>query len=113
MRTGQSRWRLGFVLLLATSQATAADTGRLSGRIEDPQGKPVAQALVTLQCSCLQGARAAQSDGAGDYRFDGLPQGTYTVMVLAGQAEASKVVPLPAGVSERVDFSVNPNQPSD
>lgn len=110
-----SLWRhaVALVLLLGSSWAAAADTSRLSGRIADKQGKPVAQALVTLQCSCLRGARKANSDGTGDYRFEDLPEGTYTIMVLAGQAETSRVVPLPAGVSERVDFSVDPNQPGD
>lgn len=100
---------LAIVLATGAGVGLAADASRLSGKVTDPRGKALSAALVTLQCSCLQEARGVQTDGSGEYRFDDLPAGTYTMMVAAGAADTSKVVPLPAGARLRVDFSVDPN----
>jgi Carboxypeptidase regulatory-like domain len=86
-------WLLAIAMLLAP---TAGHEGVIAGQVKHSKtGEPVANALVILQCTCLAGAREAQTDADGNYAFRGLPAGVYTVQVLAGQADVTKVVELP------------------
>lgn len=81
-------------LLLAPSDS--GHHGVISGRVTHSETKePIPNALVLLQCSCLQGMRETQTNTHGLYVFRGLPAGTYTIQVLAGVADVSKVVTLP------------------
>jgi hypothetical protein len=57
-------------------------------------GEPLANALVVLQCTCIEGMRETQTNDAGVYRFRGLPSGVYTVQILVGGADVAKVVTL-------------------
>ncbi|MCB9716722.1 MAG: carboxypeptidase regulatory-like domain-containing protein [Myxococcales bacterium] len=85
--------------------------GSISGRVTNSETKePIQDALVILQCTCLNGTREAGTSDNGLYRFDRLPPGTYTIQVLAGQADVSKVTTLPAGARFRANFSVDPQQ---
>ncbi|MCX4241953.1 carboxypeptidase-like regulatory domain-containing protein [Paraliomyxa miuraensis] len=69
--------------------------GVISGRVMNSKtDEPIPHALVVLQCACLSGSRETQTNDEGIYAFRGLPAGTYTIQVLAGQADVSKVVTL-------------------
>jgi len=58
-------------------------------------GEPLKGALVILQCTCLEQQLETSTNDRGMYRFGELPPGTYTIQVLKGQADSSKVVTLP------------------
>ncbi len=70
---------------------------------------PVKGALVVLTCPCLTAARETTTDDNGHYSFEGLPPGAYSVQVLAGQADVSKLLTLPARAKVRANFSVDPS----
>jgi iron complex outermembrane receptor protein len=73
----------------------------ISGQVKSSKtGEPLAGALVILQCACLVGPRQTQTNADGRYAFTGLPAGTYTVQVLAGMADVSKVFTLPPSQPE-------------
>ena len=95
--------------MLVPSTANAADNGTISGVVTDEKTKSkIPSALVILQCACLQGSRETQTNGNGLYAFRDLPPGTYTVQVLVGKADVSKVTTLPRGAKFRANFSLNP-----
>ncbi len=96
--------------LLAPSTVQAASNGTISGVVTNSKTKErIGEALVILQCACLQGARETQTNANGLYAFRDLPPGTYTVQVLAGQADVSKVADLPGGAKFRANFTLNPD----
>lgn len=96
-------------VLLAPRTAEAADDGTISGVVSNSKTKEkLKNALVVLQCTCLQGTRETQTNDNGLYAFRDLPPGTYTIQILVGQADVSKVTTLPRGAKFRANFSVDP-----
>lgn len=90
---GMTGWLLAVAMLVAPA---TGHEGVISGQVKNSKtGEPVENALVILQCTCLTGPREAQTNADGVYAFRGLPAGVYTVQVLAGQADVSKVIELP------------------
>jgi len=67
---------LGSVVLLAASAAAAT----VSGRLSDPQGKAVAQAVVQLH-SPAAAARETRTDDEGRFSFADMAPGNYTLEV--------------------------------
>lgn len=99
----------GAAVMLAPGTAEAADNGTISGVITDAKTKAkIPNAIVVLQCSCMQDSRETTTNANGLYAFRDLPPGTYTVQVLVGQADVSKVTTLPRGAKFRANFSVDP-----
>jgi Carboxypeptidase regulatory-like domain len=87
-------WLLVTALLVAAP--ATAHTGVISGKVTHRvTGEPVPQALVILQCSCLQAPRERLTDAEGLYRFGELPAGAYTIEVLAGNDHVLKFIELP------------------
>lgn len=83
--------------------------GVVQGIIRDATtGETIKDALVILQCSCLQGPREVVSNADGVYNFRHLPPGKYTVQVLFGQANVNRSFDMAAGVRVRADFRVEP-----
>lgn len=68
-----------FFLLFSSIQLNAQTLRQLSGRITDAQRNPVAGATVRL----LNTNRATVSGGNGNFSFQNLPSGQYTVQVSA------------------------------
>lgn len=103
---------LGSTLAVAPTPALALESsGTISGVVTHRATKErIADALVILQCSCLQETRETQTNANGLYAFGDLPPGTYTVQVLSGQADVSKVATLPDGAALRANFNVNPDE---
>jgi hypothetical protein len=54
-------------------------TGRMEGRILDPEGQPLAGAQIVVTGASLQGNRETSSDKRGYFRFFSLPSGVYAV----------------------------------
>lgn len=83
--------------------------GTVTGTVtEKGSGALVHDAIVVLQCSCLSGFRDTKTDPAGRFSFRELPPGRYTVQVLYGQANVSKVIDMKGAKTMRVSFSIEP-----
>ena len=105
----------GFAALLAPQVAEAAppagDKGAISGVVTDStNGEPIENAIVVIQCACLSQQQERMTNARGIYSFNDLPSGNYTVQVLAGKANVSKITQLPRGAKFRANFKLNPNQ---
>ena len=70
-----------FALALAAASHLNAQTvtGSISGTVTDPSGLPVAGATVTLADSRTGSAREAKSVASGDFSFNGVTPGTYSI----------------------------------
>jgi len=89
----------------------AGAEGTISGVVLDEDTQtPLGSALVVLQSSSLHNTLELMTDDYGRFRFDGLPPGTYTVQVLVGNADVSKVLTLPESAKFRADFVLDPER---
>ena len=82
----------------------------ISGIIRDTKGEPIQDAVVVLQSVALPAQREVMSNAEGLYYFAQLPPGNYTVQVLAGKANVSKITQLPEGARFRANFKLDPNE---
>jgi iron complex outermembrane receptor protein len=86
--------------LIAGALPAAAQPVVLSGRVTDPQGGAVVGAELRLLREDGASARRTVSGGAGEYRFDDVPAGTYVLQVeRAGFRRRADVVTLVNGSS--------------
>lgn len=97
---------LACLLTLAPLSAMAqSPTGTISGRITDPTGGAVAGAAVTLTSPAMQGQQKALTSPNGDYIFNFLSPGLYTVVVeSSGFEKATRAVRV--AVAETVGVNV-------
>jgi Carboxypeptidase regulatory-like domain/TonB-dependent Receptor Plug Domain len=76
-------------LVLALSLVPAlfaqTDTGSVRGTVTDPQGRAVAQAQVTITNADTAFSRTVNTDTDGNYGFQSLPVGRYTLKVTSSQ----------------------------
>jgi hypothetical protein len=94
---------------LVAAPAAAADDGKIVGVVVDERThEPIANALVVVQCTCLAGPIQITTNEHGAYAMNGLPPGEYTLQVLSGEADVSKVVTLGAHAKLRVRFDIDP-----
>jgi hypothetical protein len=56
---------LAFSLLIVSALPAQDLTGRLEGRILDPEGESLAAALISVTGACLQGEQQTKSDERG------------------------------------------------
>ena len=70
--------RLALLLTFAAGPLVLAQSLEVTGHVLDPQGKPVASAAVHLLVRSDDIAQT-KSDSQGQFKFDGLIQGTYTL----------------------------------
>jgi TonB dependent receptor/Carboxypeptidase regulatory-like domain/TonB-dependent Receptor Plug Domain len=76
------RMTLIFVVsLLIVSTAFATVFGTVRGIIHDPQHRPISDAKVVLKAKASDYTQTVQSDANGDFHFDAVPLGEYTVTV--------------------------------
>jgi hypothetical protein len=73
------RWFLGTILSVVATAPLAAQevTGRIEGRMLDPNGSGLAEVEVTVSSPSLLGTRATTSDRTGRFQIRALPVGTY------------------------------------
>ena len=72
--------------------------GNLRGVVHDPQHHPVSGAHATLQASDSAYSMTAESDNDGEFHFDAVPLGKYTVAVdAAGFAPQSQLLVVVSG----------------
>jgi len=99
---------VAWLLLVVAAPISAQQTATISGLVSDPSGAAVAGAQIELVSSGAP-ARSANTDGAGRYRFTGLPAGEYSLRVtVAGflPVERSVAVGPAATVMEDVQLAV-------
>src|SRR5882672_1867300 len=101
---------------LALGQAIS---GNLVGTVSDPTGAVVADAEVTVTNVGTSALTVAHTNATGDYRFDNLPVGTYSITVKAtgfrtfvaqANVELNKTgtrnaTMTPGAISERIEVS--------
>ena len=93
-------------LALGATQASAQQTGTISGRVTDATtGQPVATATVTVVGTNL----GVYTNRDGVYTIRGVAPGTVTVRALIiGYAEQAQQVTVAAGQAARADFAIRP-----
>ena len=95
----------------AAPPASAADRAVINGLVKHANtGAPIESAVVILQCACLTAPLERMTNARGIYSFTDLPPGNYTIQVLAGKANVSKITQLPRAAKFRANFSLNPDQ---
>lgn len=92
-----------FVSLLAMAQ-TSSTTGRITGKVVDDKGAPVAEARVTISTPAATAARAT-TDEKGEYAAENLLAGSYTIRVEAKGFETA-LFPLDVSAGSVSDGSV-------
>ncbi len=109
--------RLGYAALLcvllgsAVLHAQVNATGTLIGTVTDKSGAVVPNADVKISSSETGATRESQTNGAGQYRFDLLPAGTYEVRIQAqgfGTAAFEKVG-LAVSQTTTIDATLSPS----
>ncbi len=87
-------------------------TGKLSGVVLGPNGRPVARARVLLQDADGSHPRASQTDAAGRFRFSPLRQDNYDVRARAeGQSSVwERNVLVRSGQETKVTLRLLPRQ---
>jgi len=69
------------ISLLIVTTAFATLFGNVRGIIHDPQHRPISDAKVVLKAKVSDYVQTVQSDVNGDFHFDAVPLGKYTVTV--------------------------------
>ena len=92
-------------LLFSSASWALAPDGRISGRLTDPQGKPVAGARLRLTSTSAAKPIEVSSNPDGVFVFASLPEGDYVVSAAApGFIETKKTVHVGDGALLNVDL---------
>ena len=96
----------GGTLLFAAS-LSASIFSSVTGLIHDPQHRPVQGARVTVSAQSSDWSQTITSNDAGEFRFDNVPLGSYTVKVeVEGFAPQSQQLMLESGTEARLHFAM-------
>lgn len=101
---------LSFTELLAGTDELVEGRGVVAGVVQNYDGVPLEDAVVVLQSTALEQQREHLTSARGVYVFDDLPPGNYTIQVLAGEANVSRITALAAGERFRANFRVDPER---
>ncbi|MCU1301379.1 MAG: TonB-dependent receptor [Candidatus Sulfotelmatobacter sp.] len=95
-------------VLLHTLAAFASIFGSVRGIVHDPQHRPVENATVTLRSKTSDWSASAHTDAAGEFIFNGVTLGEYTVTVAAPTFnQASQNVVVNSGSQPILHFSLS------
>ena len=72
-----------YAALCACAVSALAATGSVRGVVHDPQHRPLTGAQIVLHNQNPVFSKTAQSTPAGEFQFDAVPEGSYTVDVTA------------------------------
>ena len=95
--------------------AAAQGHGVLTGRVVDPEGEPIADAVVVVIAHATDGERRplaeieAWTDAEGRWHMDEVPAGPVEVRAFARAAERTMLLVLPEGARFRADFELDPH----
>jgi hypothetical protein len=78
------------VLFFLATTALGTIFGTVRGIVHDPQHRPVSDATVILQAKQSAYAQSVQTNAEGQFHFDAVPLGTYTVTVSQGGFETGE-----------------------
>src|SRR5215471_13384248 len=93
------------LLFVVVPQASGTVFGSVRGVVHDPQHHPVSQAQVTLQANDSQYKLVAATSTDGEFHFDAVALGVYTVNIdAAGFAPESQVLQLTSGSAPVMHF---------
>ncbi|HEX4959566.1 MAG TPA: TonB-dependent receptor [Thermoanaerobaculia bacterium] len=113
MRTRHASWFFLALLLLLplVVWGQAEVTGKITGKVTDDQGHPIAGATVEVTSTGLKIERQATTGENGEFLFAILPTGAYTVAVSA-VGHQPEVINLRLGIGQTVplDVSLNPGE---
>lgn len=99
---------LALILVLSGNLALATIFGSVRGIVHDPQHRPVEGALVTLQSTSSDWAKTAKTDASGEFSFNAVSIGKYTVTVAnPGFAQAEQVLVVDSSTQPVVHFQLN------
>ncbi|MDP9038105.1 MAG: carboxypeptidase-like regulatory domain-containing protein [Acidobacteriota bacterium] len=108
VRSATLRLALVSAILCGAAVARAQLGAGLSGRVIDPSGARIANALVTLTQPASNIVQSAATTSVGDYRFSGLSPGVYTLRAAAPgfRPVERTAVALPQGETIRIDLTL-------
>src|ERR1022692_2294779 len=96
-------------VLLLTLAASASVFGSVRGIVHDPQHRPVENAMVMLRSKTSDWATTANTDSSGQFVFNAIALGEYTVTVVAPSFnQAAANVRVNSGSQPVLHFSLNP-----
>lgn len=102
------RFVLLTILFAATPAAIASVFGAMRGVIHDPQHRPVQGAMVMVKAKTSEWSATTNSDSAGNFDFNAVPLGEYTVSVAApGFQQAAQSVVVISGTVPVLHFSLS------
>ena len=94
-------------MLFSAATLSATIFGTVRGLIHDPQHRPVQGAQVTLHAFDSDFTKVVTSDDAGEFRFDAVPLGDYTVRVeSSGFTPQTQKLKLSSGSDNKLHFSL-------
>jgi hypothetical protein len=95
------------LILLSFTLAFAAVFGTVRGIVHDPQHRPVPGTNLTLKATDSDYTRTTSSDADGQFIFDAVPLGTYSITVSRpGFASAQQPVTVLSGASPVLHFEL-------
>ncbi len=102
-------------LSLSVNEASAQDTGKISGAIKSEAGLAVPNVQVSLKDVKTGTALAVTTDTGGIYTFSHLPPGSYDVTVAAAGFETQLTTGLKLAVDDKlaINFTLKPGNPRD
>ena len=94
-------------LLLTASAAFADVYGAVRGIVHDPQHRPIQDAMVMLKASSSDWAKSVTTDAAGEFQFNAVPLGDYSVSVASkGFEQTARDVTVISGSVPVVHFQL-------
>src|SRR5579862_824617 len=98
---------LSAAVLMSSLAAFANVYGAIRGIVHDPQHRSVQGAMVMLKAKSSDLGKTAQSNESGEFQFNGVPLGDYTVTVVSqGFAQSAMDVTVISGTVPVVHFQL-------
>jgi len=96
----------GLLLLAVTVSATIF--GSVRGIVHDPQHRPIQGAMVMLKAKSSEWSKSANTDANGNFEFNAVPVGDYSVMVASpGFVQSMQEVQVASGTEPVVHLQLN------